>query len=150
MKLDVIPIQTAWYAGGLHFTCTQCGNCCTGRPGFVWISDAEIAVLAAHLALSVEETVRRYCRQVGDRFSLRERVSPAGQYDCVFLGGEPGGKRTCGVYSVRPLQCRTWPFWSGNLLSRAVWDKSAEHCHGMNSGRHYSAAEIEAMRDANG
>ena len=31
-----------WYGGGLRFTCTQCGNCCTGQPGYVWISKKEI------------------------------------------------------------------------------------------------------------
>ena len=35
-----------WYADGLSFTCTQCGNCCTGGPGYVWISDMEIDRLA--------------------------------------------------------------------------------------------------------
>ena len=40
MKLDVLsplPPPPTWYADGLRFTCTQCGNCCTGQPGFVWI-----------------------------------------------------------------------------------------------------------------
>ena len=35
-----------WYADGLRFACTQCGNCCTGEPGFVWVNDAEIAAIA--------------------------------------------------------------------------------------------------------
>ena len=25
-----------WYADGLSFECTMCGNCCTGPPGAVW------------------------------------------------------------------------------------------------------------------
>ena len=52
MKLDVIKDGgpgEPWYADGLNFTCTQCGNCCTGGPGFVWISREEIVRLAAHL-----------------------------------------------------------------------------------------------------
>ncbi len=36
-----------WYQDGLAFTCTQCGKCCTGDPGFVWVTDEEIAALAA-------------------------------------------------------------------------------------------------------
>jgi uncharacterized protein len=148
MKLDVIEAKPAWYAGGLQFTCTQCGNCCTGAPGFVWISETEIARLAEYLELSEQETVRRYCREVGGKFSLRERISEKGEYDCIFLGRQPDGTRTCGVYPARPLQCRTWPFWHGNLASREAWDTAAKRCHGMNSGKHFSEAEIAAMRDA--
>ena len=31
--------NTPWYADGLPFTCTQCGDCCTGDPGYVWVTD---------------------------------------------------------------------------------------------------------------
>ena len=41
MKLPVSS-DSLWYKDGLAFTCTQCGNCCTGGPGYVWLSDAEI------------------------------------------------------------------------------------------------------------
>ena len=44
MKLDVIQsaADAPWFDQGLTFTCQQCGNCCTGGPGYVWISDEEI------------------------------------------------------------------------------------------------------------
>ena len=36
-----------WYAqAGLRFKCSQCGDCCTGAPGFVWVNKEEIAKLA--------------------------------------------------------------------------------------------------------
>src|SRR5438309_1083700 len=87
MKLDVIDNATAgqWYVDGLRFTCTQCGNCCTGGPGYVWISDEEIARLAAYLELSTEETIDLHCRRVGQRISLREHRTTRGEYDCTFL-----------------------------------------------------------------
>ena len=31
-----------WYADGLKFSCTGCGNCCTGSAGFTWVSEDEI------------------------------------------------------------------------------------------------------------
>ena len=44
-----------WYAEGLKFQCTGCGDCCTGAPGYVWVNQAEIDALAAvsytHLTL---------------------------------------------------------------------------------------------------
>ena len=164
MKLNIIHPETAtdpWYAGGLKFTCSQCGNCCTGGPGYVWISRQEIVRLAEFLKITPQETVERYCRKIDGQFSLKERRGPGG-YDCVFLKYEtdktnpPGGggevthtRRFCSVYPVRPLQCRTWPFWKENLASKAAWDHAAHRCHGMNSGsRHFPRERIEALRDS--
>ncbi len=56
-----------WYHRGLHFQCIGCGNCCTGEPGYVWVTKAEIEAMAAVLKISVEKFQRRYVRQVGNR-----------------------------------------------------------------------------------
>src|SRR4051812_8649503 len=89
VKLPVLKADPAasdvWYADGLDFTCTQCGNCCTGGPGYVWIEKGEIALLAEHLKITPEQVVEQYCRKIDGKFSLKERRSPAGLYDCVFL-----------------------------------------------------------------
>src|SRR3954452_20128579 len=160
MKLDVLANDGSadpWYADGLNFTCSQCGNCCTGGPGFVWISEQEVARLAACLGITPEETFEKYCRDVGGRLSLNEFRNAAGNYDCVFLkeekvpaaGGVTQTRRRCTVYEVRPLQCRTWPFWPENLWSRKTWDHAARRCHGMNAGeRHFTREKIESLRDA--
>jgi len=37
-----------WYKPGLRFKCTECGACCTGAPGYVWISEKEIKAVAHH------------------------------------------------------------------------------------------------------
>ena len=146
--------RTRWYDRGLKFDCTECGNCCTGPPGYVWISEAEIRLLASHLGRSVADMRKRYLRKIGRRFSLRERKTPDGQYDCVFLTDRPDGpggqkRRGCGIYPVRPLQCRTFPFWDGIVASRRSWESAARHCPGIGQGRCYSPEQIEALRDAN-
>jgi Fe-S-cluster containining protein len=157
MKLDVIPPKEPWYADGLSFTCTCCGNCCTGGPGFVWMDDQEIDRLAEHLGLSRDETFKKYCRKLGHKVSLKEKRTPQGNYDCIFLTELPAEKskgkvtlprRVCGIYAVRPLQCRTWPFWDGNLASKEQWNDAAKRCPGMNTGKHYAKQRIEALRDA--
>ena len=162
MKLDVLKddaggAQPPWYADGLNFTCSQCGNCCTGGPGFVWVSKEEVVRLAEFLGVTLEETVEKYCRKVDGQFSLNEHRNAAGNYDCVFLKEEkvttPGGlthtRRGCSIYPVRPLQCRTWPFWPENLWSRKTWDHAARRCHGMNAGRrHFTREQIDVLRDA--
>jgi uncharacterized protein len=98
-----------------------------GAPGYVWISDEEIARLARHLSLTVEQTMEKYCRRSGGRISLKETFNrKSGGYDCVFLQERPAvsdGKkvahstRVCSVYAARPGQCRAWPFWDSNLAS---------------------------------
>src|SRR5437660_3844523 len=88
MQLDVLANDGSadpWYADGLAFTCSQCGNCCTGGPGYVWISNIEIARLAKFLKIARKELIEKYCRKIGQRYSLKEIRTPQGLYDCVFL-----------------------------------------------------------------
>jgi uncharacterized protein len=162
MELPVLsadPKTRPWYAEGLAFTCTQCGNCCTGGPGYVWLTREEIVRLASYLQISPEEAVERYCRKLQGKFSLNERRTGQGTFDCIFLQEEKirvvehgqeitRTRRTCQIYPVRPLQCRTWPFWPENLSSRRAWNQSAKRCPGMNTGQHYTLQQIQDIRDA--
>ena len=160
MELAVIPPEDPWYKQGLNFTCTCCGNCCTGGPGYVWVSEEEIRRLAAHLQLSVEETMLRHCRTINGKISLNETKSVGGKYDCSFLreikpprGARNGNvieqaRRVCGIYEVRPLQCRTWPFWPENLESKADWQIETRKCPGMDTGTHYPVERIHELRDS--
>lgn len=146
-----LPVVEPWYKDGLSFQCTQCGNCCTGGPGYVWVSDEELERLAKHLKLTPADTLRTYCRKIQGRLSLKERVTPQGLYDCVFLKTiEVDGKarRVCGIYEVRPLQCRTWPFWDGLLASPKSWQAATRTCPGIDKGKHYPLEQIEALRTA--
>ncbi len=131
--------EKPWYADGLKFKCTQCGNCCTGAPGFVWVKKSEIATLAALLDLDVTAFEREYVRNVGIRKSLRE--FPNG--DCVFFDGQ---SRRCTVYQARPRQCVTWPFWASNLRSPEAWEETCAACPGSGTGRVYNLDEIETRR----
>ncbi len=130
-----------WYKDGLRFACTQCGNCCSGEPGYVWVTRDDIARIAAFRGQRPDDLSRRFVRRVGVRHSLTEK--PNG--DCVFLVRE-NGKAICGIYPVRPLQCRTWPFWSENLRTPADWAATAQGCPGLNKGRLYSLNVVESLR----
>ncbi|HQY88689.1 MAG TPA: YkgJ family cysteine cluster protein [Tepidisphaeraceae bacterium] len=146
-NLPVIE-EKPWFADGLSFNCTVCGNCCTGGPGYVWMSDDEIDRLAEHLKISRDETLKKYCRKVNGHISLKESRDENGQYPCVFLTDLGNGKRGCGIYPVRPLQCRTWPFWDGNLASKSSWKSVGRTCPGLNTGRTFSLEQIVSLRDA--
>ncbi len=97
-----------WYKDGLRFKCTGCGDCCTGAPGYVWVNKVEIAALASQVGMAIAEFEAKYVRDVGVRKSLKEYSNG----DCVFFDGKT---RKCRVYSARPRQCRTWPFWDSNF-----------------------------------
>ena len=129
-------MKKSWYADGLRFSCTQCGDCCTGEPGYVWLTRAEIRRLARFLEVTVNDFGERYLRQVGRRYSLIER--PNG--DCAFYD------KGCSVYPVRPLQCRSYPFWHENLESSEAWLEVADECPGVNQGRLYAVEEISIVR----
>lgn len=113
-----------WYQDGLRFKCTECGQCCTGAPGAVWISDEEISNLCQLLNLDKETLETKYLRRISGRWALQER-NP--NYDCVFLDG-----KKCTVYQARPLQCRTFPFWPGSVQSPEAWKHAATYCEGIN------------------
>lgn len=112
-----------WYKKGLRFTCTGCGACCSKEPGYVWLSPQEVQQIADHLRISTPEFVKRYTRKVFGRVSLLEDSK---NFDCVFLKNN-----RCQIYSVRPRQCRTFPWWKDNLTSPAAWEETARRCEGI-------------------
>jgi Fe-S-cluster containining protein len=123
-----------WYADGLNFTCTRCGNCCTGEPGFVWVTDDEIVALAALRDEPLEEVVGLYTKMGHRGRTLREKANG----DCIFYDKAIG----CTVYEARPRQCRTWPFWESNLATPAAWERTKTVCPGAGRGELIPAEEI--------
>jgi Fe-S-cluster containining protein len=123
-----------WYQDGLRFECTRCGNCCTGAPGFVWVTDAEVEAIAEFRGELIEEVLGLYTRLADNRRTLREKANG----DCVFYDREAG----CTVYPVRPQQCRTWPFWESNVAAEADWERTKKECPGAGHGPLIPAEEI--------
>jgi Fe-S-cluster containining protein len=142
--------EREWYAEGLRFACTRCGNCCTGPPGAVWFNEEEGRAMADLLCLDEATFRRRFARRIEGKWSLKERETGHG-YDCIFLDrGDPKGRTSCRVHSARPTQCRTWPFWPENLISQRAWQtaKLTTPCLGMDHGRLVRIEEIRRQRDA--
>jgi Fe-S-cluster containining protein len=132
-----------WYRDGLRFACTRCGNCCGGAPGTVRVSDAEIEALARRTGLEPEPFRIVYTRRLrGGAVSLRER----GDGTCILYDAGRG----CSVYSDRPRQCRTWPFWRSVVHSPERWAEEALGCPGIGRGPLHSAARIECALEDDG
>jgi Fe-S-cluster containining protein len=128
--------ETPWYQDGLAFECTRCGACCTGAPGYVWVSVEEIEALARFRNEAIESFTQKFVRRVGNRYSLIEK--PTG--DCIFWSSERG----CTVYPARPVQCQTWPFWSENIESAESWERVKQVCPGSGRGQWFSVEQVEA------
>lgn len=130
-----------WYKDGLRFTCTGCGDCCTGGEGYVWVNKQEIQDIARAIGMEddMESFLSNYVRKIGIRYSLKEYSNG----DCYFFDNKTRG---CTVYDVRPRQCRTWPFWDSNLKSEKAWKETCQSCPGSGKGKLYSLQKIEDQR----
>lgn len=123
-----------WYQNGLRFRCTRCGHCCTGEPGFVWVEDADLALIAGFLQMPEHQVKALYTRSTSRGQTLREKVNG----DCVFYDKTAG----CTIYPVRPPQCRTWPFWESNVESPQAWEHTSAVCPGSGQGELIPVDEI--------
>jgi Fe-S-cluster containining protein len=136
----VTAVDPAFYAKGLRFQCTGCGECCrtrNGKPSWVYVTIEERRRLARHFKLRTSAFTRRYCEKTNGFFHLRNPSS-----NCLFLDGA-----RCTVYAARPGQCRTYPFWNENMGASA-WAKTARECEGIGRGRVWTREEIEQrLRD---
>lgn len=120
---------------GIHFKCTQCGHCCQGAPGIVRVSWGELDAIAGSLGVTITHLLNTgLAEPYGAAYRLHEDPEDG---RCVFF--ENNG---CLIYAVRPLQCRTWPFWFNNLRSEARWRAAARECPGIGRGRLYTKEEI--------
>lgn len=109
----------------------------------VRVTEQDIAVLARHLELAEHEFREIYTRLVGDEdVTLRSKSNN----DCILYDRTKG----CTVYSHRPRQCRTWPFWSHVVSSPERWADEASRCPGMNRGPLWSSQHIREFSKNDG
>jgi Fe-S-cluster containining protein len=129
-----------FYADGLRFSCTRCSSCCRHESGFVYLSENDLSRLANEFGMDYTAFVKTWCRWIPftrnrERLSLKEKSN----FDCIFWNA------VCTVYHVRPLQCRTFPFWDYILCSPQAWKNAGKGCPGINRGELYSVEKIERL-----
>jgi Fe-S-cluster containining protein len=89
--------------------CEACGGaCCTGASGYIWTKYSEIEAMANFLELTVEEFATIYLKKVKHRYSIIEKKIDDDNFACIFFDEK---LKQCGIYPVRPRQCKTFPFW---------------------------------------
>lgn len=128
-----------FWSDGLRFSCTGCGRCCQ-TEGEVWLDANEFRSLVSSLGLPSEDVLDIYAEDVIagwvklkskeaitaataavanpiDQMGVLSPTTTTGE-QCVFLDGE--GKM-CTIYTARPVQCRTYPYWPSIVDSEAAW-----------------------------
>jgi len=131
-----------WYKNGLYFKCLKnCSKCCTGSPGYVWLTKSEIEKISKFLKLSIKDFLKKYTKQVKGKISLLDNFK---NYDCCFLKDQK-----CQIYKIRPKQCLTFPFWKSNLKSLKNWQAEKKHCPGIDdkTAKLYTFDEIKKNID---
>lgn len=132
-----LSTKKTWFDEGIRFECQGSGKCCQsrGQYGFVYMTSDDAKSAAKALNISLAKFKKEYCQINDGSLALKDAVDSP---DCIFL---EGGNR-CSIYSGRPVQCRTWPFWP-EVMNAKSWNKQvASFCPGVDKGRLYSKEEI--------
>lgn len=120
----------------LRFECTQCGRCCVGgNDRHVYVSEFEAEKIRLALGVGRSWFRKRYTALTGEGdYVLQSRGER-----CVFLQSDG----TCRVYTARPTQCSSYPFWPEIVKTARTWKREAGRCEGIGRGKTVSVREIE-------
>ena len=132
-----------WLKGGLSFECQpDCGQCCTQSV----FGKGEVE--GVHLT----KRDRRRLQQAGLAHAIERRdgyfLLAEKNRSCMFLNPQT---KSCDIYSVRPTQCRNFPFSPGRdspIATRSNWEEAKEGCPGIGVGRFYSKRTIRRQSRA--
>ena len=130
--------RSYFFDEGIKFECSSCGKCCNGAPGIIIVLENEIDAISAFLELDRKTFVEYFLYPYSGEFSIREDYTGR----CIFF------ENGCSIYPVRPLQCRTYPFWFTNLSSGQAWNDTSKTCKGIGSGKLYSKKEVLEIAEA--
>ena len=127
-----------FYEDGLQFECTRCSNCCRHAPGSVFLSENDLEKIQKTTGLSRPRVLDIYCRRVDAGITVRISIKERANYDCIFWS-DAG----CGIYAHRPIQCRSYPFWSAIVASKESWEQEGKCCPGINRGKTHSRKTVD-------
>ncbi len=122
----------------MRFECQPgCTNCCD-QQGFVYLTEDDADRIAAFLGQSKAEFETQHTFRTKNL--LRLRVPRHAQ--CTFL---VDGR--CSIHAVKPVQCRTFPFWPEILATRRRWHETGANCPGIGKGELVNIESAEAQAE---
>ncbi|MEI7542839.1 MAG: YkgJ family cysteine cluster protein [bacterium] len=104
----------------IDFTCQKCGDCCR-VDGYVFLKNDEAKAIIDYLEISKADFKKKFT----DWFLFLGTVLKLDAEGCCFL---IDGR--CIIYPVRPLQCKTFPYWNRVLKSQKDWEYITTYCRG--------------------
>jgi Fe-S-cluster containining protein len=132
--------QDVWWKEGVNFKCTGCGKCCM-NDGEVWLDVDEFHDLCSSLNMTYESALDQYVESIQSNWvklkSKGSDITPGVTSQCIFLADD--GKQ-CSIYSSRPAQCRSYPYWPRLLSSPSEFNDEGVLPDGMGgpSAKHWS------------
>ena len=102
----------------------------------MWFNSNEFASMVMHKGLSPEEALDDFADEVLNGWVKAKTKTVPSEIEheevqgCVFLA-EDG--RSCSIYSQRPVQCRTYPWWPKTLENEDAWLLEQGNCEGINN-----------------
>jgi uncharacterized protein len=124
--------RSYFFDQGIHFECQQCGACCTGDPGIVYVDTDEVIRIAEYLSEDISFLIDTYLLPLRAGYTIKEHSDGR----CFFY------HNGCIIYPVRPNQCKTYPFWFENLRSNKKWKRVKRECPGIGCGPLYPKEKI--------
>jgi len=133
----------------IRFKCTQCSQCCYGgKYAYVRANDDEIKAIVDYLQIDKNQFTEKYLIKLVDHgYGIKMKTSQTARLTgkkghCMLLNN----KGKCSVYPVRPIQCRTYPFWPEILSSEQYWNDEVTRCEGINQGEVIDVDYIEQQK----
>ena len=126
-------VKKWWEKEAPRFECQpDCFKCCA-KPGIVYFDKKSIENASKITKLSPAQFRKEFLkRNDGQWVHEVEDRNP-----CAFL--TPEG---CSIHFGKPIQCRSYPFWSENMTSKAMWKLVGGFCPGIGSGPHIAVTTI--------
>jgi Fe-S-cluster containining protein len=87
-------------------------------------------------------TPDEFSRKYLYRTKRLRRLRVPKQVRCPFL--DVSG---CRIHDVKPLQCRTFPYWPGLMDSRREWGETGKWCPGIGKGELVNIERARTQRE---
>ena len=125
------------FKNGIKFKCQGSSNCCISRGsyGYVYLNKKDLINIAKYINVSINLFKKKYCEYSNGYLHLKE-IKTNG--NCQFLEN-----KKCSIYSARPIQCRTWPFWKENMNIKKWNEELTNFCPGIGKGKLISSSMIQ-------
>tara|TARA_B100000029_G_scaffold482132_1_gene531825 strand:+ start:155 stop:595 length:441 start_codon:yes stop_codon:yes gene_type:complete len=127
------------FTKGIKFKCQGSSKCCIsrGNHGYVYLTDNDVKKISQQLKVSVKIFKKNYCEYTDNYLHLKE-INKNG--NCQFLND-----KKCSIYNVRPMQCRTWPFWNENMNAKSWNENVVNFCPGIGKGNIVNFEKIKKI-----